>query len=129
MGCRSTGLKLLLPVTVVLAICSGVLGAQAQDYPNRRIRFVVPHPAGALVDALARLVGQRMSEMWGQPVIVENRLGANGNLGAQAVGRAEPDGYTVLFSTSGPLTINVALFPAMGFDPQQELDPIAIICT
>jgi tripartite-type tricarboxylate transporter receptor subunit TctC len=128
MSRRFTRSVLSLPVAVVL-ICAGAFGAQAQDYPNRRIRFIVPHPAGALVDALARLIGQRMSETWGQPVIIENRLGANGNLGAQAVARAEPDGYTVLFSTNGPLTINVALFPTMGFDPQRELDPVAILCT
>ena len=119
----------MLLFLIVLEVCVSVLAAQAVDYPDRRIRFVVPHPPGALVDAIARLIGQRMSEMWGQPVIIENRLGANGNLGAQAVGRAEPDGYTVLFSTSGPLTINVALFPMMGFDPRRELEPVAIICT
>jgi tripartite-type tricarboxylate transporter receptor subunit TctC len=120
--------KLLLPMALLLAVCIGASGAQAQDYPVRRIRFIVPHPAGALVDALARMLGQRMSEMWGQPITIENRLGANGNLGAREVARSEADGYTLLFSTNGPLTVNVGLFPSMGFDPARELDPIALIC-
>jgi tripartite-type tricarboxylate transporter receptor subunit TctC len=120
---------------VFRAILGGLLGLlvctsrpQAEDYPNRRLKFMVPHPAGAQVDALARVLGQRMSEMWGQPVVIENRPGANGNLGAQVVARSDPDGYTLMLSTNGPLTTSVALFRSLGFDPERDFDPIAIIC-
>jgi tripartite-type tricarboxylate transporter receptor subunit TctC len=114
----------------LVAWCGLVVGAAAQpaDYPNRRIRFIVPHVAGAAVDALARQVGQRMSELWGHPVIVENRTGAGGNIGAQAAARSDPDGYTLMFSTNGPLTTNAGLYRTLGFDPEKDFDGVVLVC-
>jgi tripartite-type tricarboxylate transporter receptor subunit TctC len=104
-------------------------GAFAESYPERRVTFIVPHPAGAQADAVARILADRMSKIWNQPVIVENKVGANGNLGAIAVARAAPDGYTVMLTTTGPLAINIALFRSLDFDPQKDFDPVAIVCT
>ncbi len=113
---------------VLLAFWVGIVGARAQDFPSRLLKLVVPHPAGAQVDALARMLGQRMSTIWGQPIIIENKVGANGNLGAETVARSDPDGYTLMFSTNGPLTTNIALFQTLGFDPERDFEPVAIIC-
>jgi tripartite-type tricarboxylate transporter receptor subunit TctC len=70
-----------------------------------------------------------MSEIWSEPVVVENKVGANGDLGAEAVARAAPDGYTLLLTTTGPLAINTALFPSLDFNPQKDFDPVSIVCT
>ena len=78
------------------------------DYPTRAIKIVVPFPPGATVDTLPRIVGERLSARWGQPVVIENRAGAAGNLGAETVARAEPDGYTLLSSPPPPLAITCA---------------------
>src|ERR1700687_1463276 len=101
-----------------------VLGAAlAQDpaanYPSRAIRIIVPFPAGGAADALPRIVGERLSAKWGQPVIVDNRAGASGSIGAEMVARAEPDGYTLLSTPPAPLVINLSLYLALPYDPAQ----------
>jgi tripartite-type tricarboxylate transporter receptor subunit TctC len=116
-------------VVAILSCFILVNGAFAETYPDRRIAFIVPHPAGAQADTLARLLAQRMSEIWSEPVVVENKVGANGDLGAEAVARAAPDGYTLLLTTTGPLAINTALFPSLDFNPQKDFDPVSIVCT
>jgi tripartite-type tricarboxylate transporter receptor subunit TctC len=87
------------------------------DFPNRAIRIVVPFPTGATVDTLPRVIAEKLSGRWNQPVVIENRPGAAGNIGAEAVARAEPDGYTLLSSPPPPLAINQALYPKLSFDP------------
>ncbi|MEN3364645.1 MAG: hypothetical protein V7606_1919 [Burkholderiales bacterium] len=87
------------------------------DFPKAPIKIVVNFPAGGTVDALARIVGQKLSEKWGQPVVIDNRPGAGGNIGATMVYTAEPDGYTLLASPPGPLSINQSLFKKLQFDP------------
>ena len=88
--------------------------AWAQDpganYPSRPIRVIVPFPAGGAADALPRMVGERLTARWGQPVVVENRVGASGSIGTEAVARAEPDGYTLLATPPAPLVINPSLY-------------------
>jgi tripartite-type tricarboxylate transporter receptor subunit TctC len=106
------------------------LPASAQDpaasYPARAIRFIVPFPAGGAADALPRIVAERLSARWAQPVIVENRVGASGSIGAEAVWRAEPDGYTLLATPPAPLVINPSLYDKLAYDPTQ-LVPVSVI--
>jgi tripartite-type tricarboxylate transporter receptor subunit TctC len=101
--------------------------AMAQTYPNRPIRLIAPFPAGGLVDVLARAVGDELSKALGQPVIVENRPGAGGNLGADVVAKAEPDGYTLLMTSPGIQSINEFLYKSMPFDPDKAFAPISLV--
>ena len=104
------------------------VGAAAQDsYPNRPIRIIVPFPAGTVADLFPRIVAAKLAERWRQPVVVENRVGATGNVGAEAVARAEPDGYTLLASPPPPLVINQSLFARLAFDPGAFV-PVTVLC-
>jgi tripartite-type tricarboxylate transporter receptor subunit TctC len=97
--------------------------ALAQNYPNRPVRLVVPFPAGGGVDTMARIVGNKLSERIGQPVLVEHRPGAGGTLGADAVAKAAPDGYTVLITVNA-LAISAALYKTLPFDPLKAFEPV-----
>jgi len=99
--------------------------AQSQSYPDRPIRLIAPFPAGGLADVLARAVGDEMSKGLGQPVIVENRAGAGGNIGAEAVAKSAPDGYTLLMTSAGILTANEFLYAKMPFDPAKDFVPVS----
>jgi tripartite-type tricarboxylate transporter receptor subunit TctC len=101
-------------------------GAQAQDYPSRAVKIIVPFPAGGTADVMPRVFGDWLSRKWGQPVVVENRTGAAGNIGAEAAFKSEPDGYTLLSAPPPPLVINQNLYPKLGFDPA-EFVPIIIM--
>jgi tripartite-type tricarboxylate transporter receptor subunit TctC len=90
----------------------------AEQYPSHPVRIIVPFAAGGLVDVFARVVATQLQAKWGQPFIVENKPGASGNLGAETVFRAQPDGYTLLFAPPPPLAVNKSLFPKLGFDPE-----------
>ncbi|MFN9503350.1 MAG: tripartite tricarboxylate transporter substrate binding protein [Rubrivivax sp.] len=108
-----------------LLACS--LGALAQDgWPNKPVRLVVPFAPGGSTDVVARMVGQRLSSLWGQTVVVENRAGAGGNVGADVVAKAPGDGYTLLMA-SGSVTINPSLYKKMPFDTKKDLLPITIV--
>jgi len=109
----------------MLGLCSS---AQAQDYPTRPIKIIVPYPAGATTDAMARMVAEKMREKLGQIVIVENRAGAGGNIGADAVAKAAPDGYTLLLSAAGPLVLNKSLYSSLTYDPDTFV-PISVVAT
>jgi tripartite-type tricarboxylate transporter receptor subunit TctC len=109
------------------AVCVAAVGAQAQSYPTRTIRLIAPYAPGGIADIAARLVGQKLTEAWGQQVITENRPGANGFLGVTAVTRAEPDGYTLLVATAGDLTINPVLFKKVPYDVGKDLVPITML--
>jgi tripartite-type tricarboxylate transporter receptor subunit TctC len=98
----------------------------AANYPSRAIRIIVPFPAGGAADALPRIVGERLTARWGQPVIVENRAGASGGIGAEAVWRAEPDGYTLLSTPPAPLVINPSLYAKLAYDPMQFV-PVTVM--
>lgn len=123
----------LLPGRLALGaavLCSlGWTAVQAQSYPSRPIRMVVPFPAGGSTDATARLIAEPLGQALGQPVIVENRPGANGNIAAEQVARAPADGYTLFFATSAILTINPALYRSLRFDSRKDFQPVAMACT
>jgi tripartite-type tricarboxylate transporter receptor subunit TctC len=116
--------RLLVALFVSLASASAL--AQ-QAYPARPVRIVAPFAPGGLADVLSRAVGERLQKQLGQPFVVENRPGAGGNIGADLVARAEPDGYTLLMSSAGILTINQFLYTAMPFDPAAALIPVSVV--
>jgi tripartite-type tricarboxylate transporter receptor subunit TctC len=106
---------------------SGSAHAQAQAYPTRPIRLIAPYAPGGIADIAARLIGQKLTEAWGQQVIVENRPGANGFLGVTTVARAAPDGYTLLVATAGDVTINPVLFKKVPYDVGHDLLSITML--
>ncbi len=112
--------------TIVMILAVGFVPAtQAQNYPDRPIHLIAPFPAGGLADVLARSVGDEISKTLGQPVNVENRAGVGGTLGADAVAKAAPDGYTLLMSSAGILTANPFLYKTMPFDAATAFTPIS----
>jgi tripartite-type tricarboxylate transporter receptor subunit TctC len=117
---------------IALALLSGLAmgSAAAQEradvFPTRAIKIVVPFPAGGPSDVLARMIGQKMSEDWGQPVVIENRPGANTVLGAQQVAKAAPDGYTLLMAIDSTLTMNQYLYSTPPYDPFNDFAPITL---
>ena len=108
---------------------SGCLGAAAEEYPTRAVKIVVPQTPGGASDALARIISQKLSERWGQPVVVENRAGAGGNVGTELVATSAPDGYTLLMSYVGTQAINGALYKKLPFDPDKDFAPVATLAT
>jgi tripartite-type tricarboxylate transporter receptor subunit TctC len=116
----------LLTLGILLSACFAGT-AQAQNYPERAIRLIAPFPAGGLADVLARAVGDELSKSLGQPVIVENRAGAGGNVGADAVAKAAPDGYALLMTSAGILTANQFLYATMPFDPEKDFVPVSSV--
>ena len=116
-----------LALAVLLASLASAGGcAHAQGYPNRSVRIIVPFAAGGAVDTLARLIGTKLSEQFNQPVVVENRAGAGGNLAPDAVAKAAPDGYTILLTTNG-LAISPALYRTLPFDVHKDFIPVTQI--
>ncbi|OGA00290.1 MAG: hypothetical protein A3H35_04465 [Betaproteobacteria bacterium RIFCSPLOWO2_02_FULL_62_17] len=105
------------------ALCAAA-GVSAQSYPVKPVRVIVPYAAGGAVDAMARVFGQKYSELWGQTVIVENRAGAGGNIGSEVVAKAAPDGYTLLLNTSGQ-AVAPALYKRLSYDAVKDLAPVA----
>lgn len=99
--------------------------AHAQAWPSKPVRVVVNFPPGGAADQLARAIGQPLSEALGQPVVVENRAGANGNIGGEVVAKSAGDGYTLLMSSGGMVSVNPHLYPKMAFDPAKDLVPVA----
>ena len=111
---------------VVAVAALGMAGAQAQEYPVKTIRLIVPLTTGAGADIAARIVAQRMSEHWKQPVIVDNRPGAGGQIGTSAVVKSEPDGHTLLVQSSSH-SANPAIYRNLPYDPQKDLTDVAIL--
>ena len=99
--------------------------AQAQTYPAKAVRVVVPYSAGGPLDDVMRVVGHRLTEMWGQPVVVDNRTGAGGSIGAEFVAKAAPDGYTLLLGNAGPMTINPGLQKKLAYDVARDFAPVS----
>lgn len=98
----------------------------AQEYPAKPIRWIVPYPPGGTSDVVSRLIGQKLTEVWKQPVLVENRGGANGNIGTEIAAKAPPDGYTVLF-VANALTINQGLYSNLTFDAERDFAPVSAV--
>jgi tripartite-type tricarboxylate transporter receptor subunit TctC len=116
---------------VRIAMCAALTlfaaTASAENYPNGPVKLIVPIPAGGLTDVMARIVGQRLQEIWGQPVVVENRPGGNSGVGALAVERSAADGLTLLVAPDSTFTANPALFSKLVYDPD-DFTPIAVLC-
>jgi tripartite-type tricarboxylate transporter receptor subunit TctC len=115
------------PALCVVLVACLASAAAAQTYPNRPIRMIAPFPAGGLADVLARAVGEELGKTLGQPVIVENRPGAGGNLGADVVAKAAPDGYTLMMSSAGIQSINQFLYKAMPFEAESAFAPVSLV--
>ena len=101
--------------------------AFAQSYPSKPIRLIVPYAAGGTSDILARQVGPKLTEAWNQPVVVENKTGANGNVGADFVAKSTPDGYTVLLTDVGGLVISASVYPQLPFNPSKDFSPVIMV--
>ena len=116
-----------LALTLGYAQAQAILGAEPNSYPNRAIRIIVPFPPGGPADMIARLVGQRMSEDWGQPVLIENRAGGNTAIGAQAAARSPPDGYTLLAAMDTTMVLNPLVTPNLPYDALNDFAPITLL--
>jgi tripartite-type tricarboxylate transporter receptor subunit TctC len=120
-------------IMAILLLAGAVNAASAQSeaavaqWPDRPIRFIVPFPAGAATDVVARIVAQRMGARLGQTVVVENRVGASGNIGADAVAKAAPDGYTIGFATATTHPIAASLSPHLSYDPVKDFSPVSML--
>src|ERR1700716_2665165 len=113
-------------LAALFALAAGIAAAQA-NYPTKAIRYIVPFPAGGPLDIVARAIGQDLTKSWGQPVIVDNRPGAGGNIGADLVAKAPPDGYTILMGAVSTHAINVTLYTKLPYDPIKDFAPVTLI--
>lgn len=111
----------------VLAALFFSAAALAQAYPSKPVRIIVNFPAGGVADVYARIIGAKVQEAWGQPVVIENRTGAGGNIGAEAVAKSPPDGYTLNMSAIGPHAVNVSLFSKLPYDPVKDFAAVALV--
>src|SRR5689334_9938591 len=113
---------------LALAILATVaLGAFAQTWPAKPVRFVVPYPPGGTSDILARTIGQKLGDALGQTIVVENKAGANGNVGAEFVAKAAPDGYTFLLADIGAIAISPSVYTSLPFDPVKDFAPVTMV--
>jgi tripartite-type tricarboxylate transporter receptor subunit TctC len=115
-----------IPIFALALIALNATAARAEDYPARTVKIIVPFPAGGTADVLPRILADWLSRKWGQSVIVEDRSGAGGNIGAEFVAKSDPDGYTLLASPPSPLVINQNLYPNLDFNPSQFV-PIVVV--
>src|SRR3954467_586659 len=112
----------------LLAILALIASATSYaQYPSRAIRFVVPFPAGGPLDIVARSIGQDLNKAWGQPVLIDNRPGAGGNIGADVVSKAPPDGYTIVMGAVSTHAINVWLYKSLPYDPVKDFAPVTLV--
>jgi tripartite-type tricarboxylate transporter receptor subunit TctC len=121
----------LIELSTAVALAPALIGraARAQaSWPNRFVRLIAPFPPGGGTDAVSRIIGGRLSEIWGQQVVIDNRGGAGSNIGTEAAARADPDGYTMLIA-SLPLAVNRFIYPSLGYDSIADFAPVSLICT
>ena len=116
-----------LAFACLLLVATGLPEAGAQGYPARPIRIVVPYPPGGTSDILARALAEKLTGAWNQPVVVDNKPGANGNVGADFVAKSPPDGYTVLLADIGALAISPSVYPTLPFDPSRDFAPVSMV--
>ena len=114
-------------VTALLPVASGMAGAQA--YPVKPVRMVVPFPAGGATDIVGRLIAQKLTESWGQQVIVDNRGGAGGTIGSDVAAKSAPDGYTMLVGTSSTHAIAPSLYSKLAYDPVRDFTPVTLVAS
>lgn len=120
-------LAMLITFASVALITTGP--SSAQDYPNRPIRMVTPIASGGMTDVVSRVIGAKLAERLGQPVVIENRPGGGGNIGAEAVVRSAPDGYTLLFAYPGPIVVSPSLTKSLSYDPERDLKAVSLLGT
>ena len=119
-------MKLLIGMMLALsALCAH---GQA-TYPAKPIRLIIPFPAGSTPDIVGRTLGQKLSDAWHQPVVVDNKTGAGGNIGTAEAARSAPDGYTLLIGINGPIAVNKALYKALPYDPEKDLEPLSLLAS
>ena len=123
----SRAIRTTVALLLSFAACSLASLAQAQAFPSKPIKIVVTFPLGGAPDILARLLGSKMQEDWGQPVIVDNRPGAGGNIGADYVAKSPADGYTLVMGTVGTHAINASLYSKMPYDPLRDFAPVILV--
>src|SRR2546429_3583717 len=127
---RMTKRKHFMRKTLAMVIAAVILpmvtpaSAQAPTHADQPIRSVVPFPGGGVADTFGREIGRKLTEAWGQPVVIDNRTGAGGNIGADIVAKSAPDGYTLVIGNIGTHAVNVSLLPVMPFDPIKDFTPI-----
>jgi tripartite-type tricarboxylate transporter receptor subunit TctC len=119
----------LLKAAAGLAIALVAYAAFGQAYPTKPIRMVVPFPPGGTSDVIGRTLGQKLSEAWGQPVVMDNRSGVAGSIGAAATAKAPPDGYTLVVGNVGPVAVNPSIYKSVGYDPLKDFTPITLAVT
>src|SRR3954471_3469639 len=112
---------------VLLAALALVSPATAEDFPSRPVHFIIPYAAGGSSDLLARLLGDKLSKMWNQQVVIDNKPGAGGLIGTEAAAHADPDGYTIYFATDGPLTIAATLHKKVPYNWKKDFAPISMV--
>lgn len=129
---RYSGLRRRLNLSVLAmaaTLLATPLATQAEDWPSRPLHMVVPFPPGSSPDTLARMIADPLAQKLGQPVVVENKPGAGGNIGTRQVAQAKPDGYTILLSINGPIVTAPALYRQLGYDPDKDLQVISMVGT
>jgi tripartite-type tricarboxylate transporter receptor subunit TctC len=120
--------RIFRPILALLALATA-LSVAASDYPTRPIHLIVPYPPGGTADLIARTISQKVSEKLGQPVVIENRPGASGNLGMDAVAKAAPDGYTIGIGATSTNALNAHVYRTMAFDPRKDFTPVSLLGT
>ena len=121
---RIVGRTIAILIAAAMLPIATAASAQAPAYPDRPIRIVVPFPVGGIADTFGREIGKKLTEVWGQPVLIDNRTGAGGNIGADIVAKSAPDGYTLVMGNIGTHAVNLSLFPTMPFDTIKDFTPI-----
>ena len=116
-----------LPIVVIAALLSPILSLAQSNYPNKPINFIVPYGAGGGADSRSRQIAQKMSVILSQPIIVDNKPGAGGNIGTEFISRAAPDGYTIGMGNFAPMAVNKTLFGNLRYDPESDLTPIVLV--
>jgi tripartite-type tricarboxylate transporter receptor subunit TctC len=119
--------KLVVSAVLSLSLVAPVHAQDAASYPSKPIKIVVPFPPGGATDLITRKIGEKLTQKWGQPVIVENRPGANTIIGTEAVGKADPDGYTILMTAPSGLVQLPPLYPKLPYDPEKDFTPLTQI--
>src|SRR5271154_5919616 len=120
-------LRAVLACVLAVVVVASPTPLRAQGYPAKPIRLVVPFPPGGSLDVVARAIGQKLSAAWGQPIVIDNRPGAGGNIGADLVAKSAPDGYTILEGALSTHAVNVSLYHKLPYDPIKDFAPITLV--
>ncbi|HYJ44381.1 MAG TPA: tripartite tricarboxylate transporter substrate-binding protein, partial [Xanthobacteraceae bacterium] len=116
-----------LMAALAMAVLGSPDGARAQGFPERTVRIIVPTAAGGSIDTTARVVAGKLAELWGKPVVIENRAGAAMIIGTEAAAKAAPDGYTLLVAHDGTMAMNPVVYPNLGYHSQRDFEPVALL--